>query len=360
MKYLIVGAGLFGSVFAREKAEQGHQCLVIEKRNHVGGNCHTAEIEGIMVHQYGPHLFHTNNKHVWDYVNRFAEFNTYRHRVKARYLDNIYSMPINLMTFYQLWGCTTPLEARLELGKKKVFIENPQNLEEWALSQVGEEIYYKLIHGYTKKQWMRDPKELPASIIKRLPIRLTWNDEYYPDHMYQGVPVKGFTHMVENILDHPKIKLRLNSDFFDGSVKNLKEYTIVYSGSIDRLFDYEYGELEYRTLGFLTQVFNGDFQGCGQINYTHESIPYTRIIEHKHFDNKELPKTVVTYEYPEKWHSGAPQYLPINDEKNNALYQKYKQKLMDYPNLIVGGRLGSYRYLDMHMVISSALKKAKN
>lgn len=357
MDYLIVGSGLFGSVFAREKAEQGYKCHVVERRGHVGGNCHTKEVDGIMVHQYGPHLFHTDNREIWDYVNCFAEFNTYRHRVKARYRDEIYSMPFNLMTFYQLWGCTTPEEAQKELDRRKVVIENPQNLEEWALSQVGEEIYEKLIYGYTKKQWMRDPKELPASIIKRIPIRLTWDDEYYPSHRYQGVPVKGFTHMIENILDHPNIDIRLNTDFFETLHLNPKQH-VVYSGSIDRLFNYKYGELEYRTLRFETKVLDGDFQGCGQVNYTQEDVPYTRIIEHKHFCSGSHDKTIITYEYPEPWTSGAPQYLPINDAKNNAIYQKYREEVKK-TNYIVGGRMGCFVYIDMHQAIAMALNMAK-
>jgi UDP-galactopyranose mutase len=362
MDYLVVGAGLFGSVFARTVADLGHKCRVIDKKPHIGGNCYTKEIEGIIVHEYGPHLYHTNNKKLWDYVNQFAEFNTYKHKVKATYQGKIYSLPFNMQTYYELWGCETPDQAKRELSSRKVPIKDPQNLEEWALSQVGEEIYHKLIYGYTKKQWMREPKELPAFIIKRLPLRLTFNDEYYNNHRYQGVPIKGFTHMIENILDHPNIKVDLNVDFFDKLDKCWQRYDhkLVYSGPIDRFFNYEYGELEYRTLRFRSKILDGDFQGIGQMNYTDETVPYTRIIEHKHFTSQENPRTVITYEYPIEWKSGAAPYLPINDDRNNAIYAKYKQESKKLDNVIIGGRLGSYRYFDMHQVIAQAMSKAND
>lgn len=357
--YLIVGAGLFGSVFARQKAEQGKTSLVMEKRSHIGGNVYTEEIEGIHVHQYGPHLFHTNDEKVWNWVNKFTKFNGYRHKVKAKYQNEIYSMPINMNTFNKLWGCVTPEGARREVESKRVKINNPANLEEWVLSEVGEEIYEKLIYGYTKKQWNRDPKELPASIIKRLPLRFTYNDDYHNDR-YQGVPVDGFTKMVENILDHKNIKVKLNTPFVPQENHQKWAKNLVFSGCVDQFFGYKFGPLEYRSLRFETKIQNGDFQGTGQINYTAEDVSFTRIIEHKHFAFQDSTKTVLTYEYPDDWEQGKPPYIPINDDKNNALYQRYKAEASKLENVTFGGRLGTYKYLDMHQVIGQALMKAKD
>jgi UDP-galactopyranose mutase len=312
------------------------------------------------VHIYGPHLFHTNSKKVWDYVNEFTEFNQYQHRVKAQYKGKVFDLPFNLSTFNQFWGVTTPDEAYNKLRQKRVKIENPQNLEEMALSQVGEEIYHTLIYGYTKKQWGREPRKLPASIIKRLPIRFYYDTNYKHD-AYQGVPVKGFTHLIENMLDEKLIDVKLETDFFD--IKNWESVAkkLVYSGPIDTFFNYEYGALEYRSLRFQTTTKNGDFQGIGQMNHTEDTIPYTRIIEHKHFYKhlREQEKTVITFEYPQQWDETKPRYYPINDDRNQAIYEKYKILLELEQNIIVGGRLGSYKYFDMDQVVAQALNLAK-
>lgn len=353
--YLVVGAGLFGAVFAREVAEAGKTSVVIDKRDHVAGNCHCENLEGILVHKYGPHLFHTNHKPIWDYVNRFAEFNNYQHKVKAIYDNSLYSLPFNMSTFYELWGCITPEDAIKEIERTKVYIENPRNLEEWAISQVGQEIYDKLIYGYTKKQWMREPKELPSHIIRRLPLRFTFNDRYHKS-MYQGVPIKGYTHMVENMLDHPNITVKLNEEF-DGTWQNASK-KLVFSGPVDEFFKYKYGRLEYRNLKFENKVVDGDFQGIGQMNYTSLKVPHTRIIEHKHFVFQESDRSVITYETPIEWNPGDTPYLPVNDSKNEKIHQKYKEEIAKH-NYIIGGRLGCFKYLDMHQVIGMALQCAK-
>ena len=357
--YMVVGAGLFGSVFAREMAEAGQKVLIIEKRNHIGGNVYTRDEHGVQVHVYGPHLFHTNNRDIWNYVNRFTDFNHYQHKVKAFHDGKIYSLPFNMMTYYQLWGCTTPAEAEVELEKQREIIPNPNNLEEWALCQVGRDIYDKLIYGYTKKQWQREPRDLPASIIKRLPLRMTWDENYFHDQ-FQGVPTKGFTHMVENILDHPNIKVKLNTEFDNHCGSWVcHAHKLIYSGAIDEYYDYQYGPLEYRSLRFESKVHDGNFQGCGQMNYTEGDVPWTRSIEHQHFALELYKKSVVTLEYPQEWKPGKPRYYPISDKKNMTLYGKYKALAKKEDQVIFGGRLGTYNYLDMHQVIGQALAIAK-
>jgi len=354
--YLIVGAGLFGATFAHEVSRHGLKCLVIDRRNHVGGNCHTELVEGIQVHQFGPHCFHTNSKSIWEFVNRFAEFNNYQHRVKAISGGKVYSLPFNMQTFYELWGTTTPQEAMAEIDRQRVSIQRPTNLEEWALSQVGRDIYDKLIYGYTKKQWFRDPKELPAAIIRRLPLRFTYDDRYHRSN-YSGVPIQGFTHMVENMLD--SVEVRLRADFTD--IRNWRNVArnLVYSGSIDQFFNYEFGYLEHVTLQFDTQIVDGDFQGIAQINYSDESVPYTRIVEHKHFYAQQTAKSVITYEYPIAWQPGKPPYVPVNDKQNMILYESYKKKWQLIPNLIGGGRLFDHCYYDMDQTIAAARTKAR-
>jgi UDP-galactopyranose mutase len=355
--YLIVGSGLFGSVFAHEMTKVGKKCLIIEKRNHIAGNCHTENKDGINVHTYGPHIFHTNDKGIWEWVNQFTEFHNYKHTPKVNYKDKIYSFPINLMTLYQIWGVNTPEEAKQKLEEVRVKNDNPKNLEEWILSQVGHDIYEKFIKGYTQKQWNKDPKELPTSIIKRLPIRTNFDDNYFFDK-YQGIPVGGYTQIFEKILEG--IEVKTNIDYFEN-----KEYwnsiadKIVFTGKIDEFFDYQFGELEYRTLRFDNKKIElEDYQGCSIVNYTDFNVPYTRITEHKHFENSKSDSTWITIEYPKDYEKGDVPYYPINDEKNNSIYEKYKE-LTKESNVIFGGRLSEYKYYDMHQIIGSALSKVK-
>jgi len=356
--YLIVGAGLFGSVFAREATNRGFKCLVIDKRDHIAGNCFTEKKDDIDIHKYGPHIFHTNNKEIWEYVNQFAEFNNFINRPKVNYQNKIYSFPINLMTLNQLWGVKTPLEAIEKLQYVKVDIENPKNLEEWILSQVGKQIYQTFIYGYTKKQWGMEPKELPSEIIKRLPIRFSFDDNYYFDK-YQGIPVNGYTELVKNMLDGIDVELKLDyfskRDHFDNIAKR-----VVYTGPIDRFFNYSYGELEYRSISFETEkMYIDDYQGNAVINYTAYDVPFTRIIEHKHFTpNRKTECTYVTREFSQKWNKYVDPYYPINNDKNMSIFQQYK-KLINHNKYIFGGRLAEYRYYDMHQVIGSALSTFK-
>lgn len=350
--YVIAGAGLFGSTFARLMAEKGKKTLILEKRNHIGGNCYTEKKEDINVHVYGPHCFHCKNKNIWDFVNRFTKFNNFTLRSKVNFQGKIYSFPINLMTLHQLWGIKTPKEAENKLNLVRVPIANPNNLEEWILSQVGEELYYTFIKGYTIKQWNRSPKELPASIVKRLPIRLSFDDRYFDDP-YQGIPEHGYTAMFENMLDHPNIEVKLGIDFLTERPAGKQ---IIYTGKIDEYFNYKYGELEYRSLKFETDVFEGDFQGNAIINYTDQCVPYTRIVEHKHFEYKNSNKTVVTWEYPQTWDRTKEAFYPINNDKNNALYKKYKALGTD---VVFAGRLGGYFYQDMHQTIGAAMSLVK-
>lgn len=354
--FLIVGAGFFGSTFARIAAENNKKVFVVEKRNHIGGNCYSEKIEGINVHKYGPHIFHTNDKKIWDFINRFSDFNNYQHKVKVNYKNKIYSFPINLMTFYQIWGVKTPEEAKNKLEDLKIN-KSSDNLEDWIKSEVGEELYEIFIKGYTTKQWNKNPKDLPSFIIKRIPIRYTFDDRYFNDK-YQGTPVDGYTSIFEKMLDHPNIKFETNIDFFDNRQELSKQANkTVYTGKIDQFYNYEFGELEYRSLRFESKIFDGDFQGSSIINFTEEKVPHTRIVEHKHFEFNNSKKTVVTWEYPDSYSSDKIPYYPINDDKNNNLYQKYKNLNQD-ENIIFGGRLGKYEYKDMHQVIASAITSA--
>jgi UDP-galactopyranose mutase len=351
--YLIVGCGLFGSVFARQATEAGKSCLIIDKRKHVGGNCYTEEKNGIHVHKYGPHIFHTNNEQVWNFINRWASFNNYVHRPKVSHKGNLYSFPINLFTLHQLWGVNTPEEAERKLEEVRVPIANPENLEEWILSRVGTEIYETFIYGYTKKQWNKEPRELPSSIIKRLPIRLTHDDNYFNDK-YQGIPIGGYTAIFNKMLEGIRVELGIDyltaRDYWDSKAKRT-----VYTGAIDEFFGNTHGTLEWRSLMFKDEFIEScDYQGNAVINYTAENVPFTRIVEHKHFDYTNQSDTIITKEYPENWTSGQEKFYPINDEKNNQLYLKYK-KLIDKSKHILGGRLADYKYYDMHQVIASSL-----
>lgn len=355
--YLIVGAGLFGAVFAHEMTAKGKKCLVIDKRAHIGGNIYTEEIEGINVHKYGAHIFHTSKKEIWDYVNRFATFNRYTNSPVARYKDEIYNLPFNMNTFNKLWGVITPQEAKekIEEQVKEAGIVNPSNLEEQAISLVGKDIYEKLVKGYTEKQWGKRADELPAFIIKRLPVRMTYDNNYFND-LYQGIPVGGYTPMIEKLLEGSDVLL--NTDYFgDREAFNNKAEKVLFTGMIDEYFDYYFGELEYRSLKFESQVLDTDnYQGNAVVNYTEYEVPYTRIIEHKHFEYGTQPKTVITKEYPARWKHGDEPYYPMNDEKNNALYEKYKELATKEDKVLFGGRLGMYKYYDMHNVIEEALK----
>ena len=363
--YLIVGAGLFGSIFAYEANRLGKKVLVIDKRKHIGGNIYTENVGGINVHKYGAHIFHTSNKAVWDYVNQFAEFNNYINSPMAKYKDEMYNLPFNMNTFNQMWGVTTPKEAKEKIAKqvREAGIKEPDNLEEQAISMVGKDIYIKLIEGYTGKQWGKPCKELPSFIIKRLPVRFVYDNNYFNDR-YQGIPVGGYTQIIEKMLDG--IDVRLETDFFDKreELESISD-KIVFTGMIDEFFNYQYGELEYRSLEFEEELLDiNNFQGNAVVNYTEYDIPYTRIIEHKHFEfmcQKEevINKTIITREYPSAWKKGEEPYYPMNDDKNNSLYKKYKELADREDRVIFGGRLGSYKYLDMHIVIEEALKVVK-
>jgi UDP-galactopyranose mutase len=358
--YLIVGSGLFGTVFARFMKDRGYNCLVIDRRSHIAGNIYTEDIGGINVHKYGAHIFHTNDKNIWDYVNRFADFNNYRHKVFVKHSNHLYSFPINLMTLSQIWGVMTPAEARKKLKEVACIVEKPSNLEEWILSQVGEELYELFVKGYTYKQWGRNPSLLPSSIIRRIPIRTELNDFYFDD-IYQGIPVGGYTKMMQNMLEG--IEVKLGVDY----IKNKSELDylakkVVYTGPIDEFFDYRFGPLEYRSVHFIHKHLNTpDFQGASVINYTEASVPFTRILEHKHFEFGRQPHTIISEEYPLEWKKGIEPYYPVNDEKNNATYRKYKELARESsPNVVFGGRLAEYRYYDMHQVVGSALAKAQS
>ncbi len=346
---------MFGSIFARELTDKGKRCLVIDKRTHIGGNCFTENIEDINVHKYGPHIFHTSDEVVWQYIRKYCEFNNYINRPKVFYKGRIFSFPINLMTLYQLFGVSTPREAIELLEKKRIPSQNSRNFEEWILSQVGEEIYYTFIRGYTKKQWNKNPKDLPASIIKRLPIRTNFDDNYYTDK-YQGIPIGGYTQIFRNLLRD--IDVRLDCDYFDNRdyFDSLAE-KIVYTGPIDRFYSYRFGKLEYRSLEFKNELLGmPDYQGNAIMNYTDENVEWTRIVEHKHFEFGNQPHTFITREYPRD--SGEP-YYPINDATNNERYGKYKDLMGEETNFIFGGRLADYKYYDMHQVIGSALARVK-
>jgi UDP-galactopyranose mutase len=359
--YLIVGSGLFGAIFACEAAKAGKKCLVIDKRSHIGGNIYTEEVEGIQVHQYGAHIFHTSNKKVWDYIQQFAEFNRYTNSPIARYKDELYNMPFNMNTFSKMWGVVTPEEAKAKIEEqvREAGITDPKNLEEQAISLVGTDIYEKLVKGYTGKQWGRPCTELPAFIIKRLPVRFTYDNNYFNDK-YQGIPVGGYTQIIEKMLQD--IEVRLNTDYFTEreELDRLAD-KIVFTGMIDEFFDYCYGELEYRSLRFETEVLDlENYQGNAVVNYTEYEVPYTRIIEHKHFEfmcqSEEVNnKTVITREYPAAWQKGDEPYYPMNDAKNNELYEKYRALADKEERVIFGGRLGMYKYFDMHHIVAEAL-----
>lgn len=358
--YLIVGSGLFGSIFAYEATKRNKKCLVIDKRSHIGGNIYTKEVEGIQVHEYGAHIFHTSNQEVWDYINQFATFNRYTNSPIARYGNEIYNMPFNMNTFNQMWGVITPQEAKakIEAQIQEAGITEPKNLEEQAISLVGKDIYEKLVKGYTQKQWGKPCTELPPFIIKRLPVRFTYDNNYFND-LYQGIPIGGYTQIIEKMLSGSDV--RLNCDFFEHRETLTKEAEkIVFTGMIDQYYDYCYGTLEYRSLRFETEVLDMDnYQGNAVVNYNEYEVPYTRIIEHKHFEFGTQPKTVITREYPVTWKAGMEPYYPMNDEKNNTLYQKYLRLSAEENNVIFGGRLGLYQYFDMHHVIAKALECVK-
>ncbi|ERT67846.1 UDP-galactopyranose mutase [Cetobacterium somerae ATCC BAA-474] len=353
--YLIVGAGLFGSTFAYEANKRGKKCLVVDKRNHIGGNIYCKKIEGINVHQYGAHIFHTSNKKIWDYVNSFVEFNRYTNSPIANYKGEIYNLPFNMNTFNKLWGVVTPEEAKakIEEQKKELGIEEPKNLEEQAISLVGIDIYTKLIKGYTEKQWGRNATELPSFIIKRLPVRFTYDNNYFNDK-YQGIPEGGYNIIIEKMLEG--IDVNLSTDFFKNRDKltDLAE-KIVFTGMIDEFYNYELGTLEYRSLKFEHEILECEnYQGVAVVNYTEREIPYTRVIEHKHFEYGTQEKTIITKEYPSDWKINDEPYYPVNNNKNNELFEKYKKLAAKETNIIFGGRLGDYKYYDMHQVIEAA------
>jgi UDP-galactopyranose mutase len=359
--FLIVGSGLFGAVWAHEATKLGKKCLVIDKRDHAGGNIYCENVEGINVHKYGAHIFHTNDKNIWDYVNSFVEFNRYTNSPVALHKDKLYNLPFNMNTFYQLWGVRTPEEAQAVIQEQidKSGIKEPANLEEQAISLVGVDIYEKLIKGYTEKQWGRSATELPAFIIKRLPVRFTYDNNYFNDK-YQGIPIGGYNKLVEGLLKGIEVKLNtdyfLNKDDWDALAEK-----VVYTGPIDQFYDYQFGQLEYRSLKFEHEHLNKEnHQGNAVVNYTEREVPYTRIIEHKHFEFGTQPSTVVTKEYPEEWNLQKEPYYPINDTKNTATFKQYQQLSEKEQDVIFGGRLAEYRYYDMHQIIGSALSKFKS
>ena len=356
--YLIVGAGLYGAVCARQAVQAGKTVLVIDKRPHIAGNVYTEQIEGIHVHVYGAHIFHTNNRAVWYYVNQFAEFNRFTNSPVANYKGELYSLPFNMYTFHKMWGVVTPEEAaaKIEEQRREAGITEPKNLEEQAISLVGTDIYEKLIKGYTEKQWGRDCKDLPAFIIKRLPVRLTFDNNYF-NALYQGIPMGGYTKMVENMLSG--IEVRLNMDYLENKAElDALADKVIYTGPIDAYFDYQLGSLEYRSVRFETEVLDKpNFQGNAAVNYTDRETPWTRIIEHKWFEFGGQPKTVISREFSSEWHPGDEPYYPVNDARNGALYQAYRKLADAEEKVIFGGRLGEYQYYDMDAVIASALKK---
>lgn len=363
--YLIIGAGLYGAVFAQQAKAAGKTCLVIDKRDHIAGNVYTEKVEGIDFHKYGAHIFHTNNKRVWNYVNQFAEFNRFTNSPVANYKGELYSLPFNMYTFNKMWGVVTPEEAaaKIERQRREAGITEPKNLEEQAISLVGTDIYEKLIKGYTQKQWGRPCNELPSFIIKRLPVRLTFDNNYF-NALYQGIPVGGYTRLVKRMLDG--IEVRLGVDYLENKAKlDALAETIVYTGPIDAYFGYRLGTLEYRSVRFENELLDiPNFQGNAAVNYTDAETPYTRIIEHKWFtfgkdeQGNDLPKTIISREYSSEWHPGDEPYYPVNDAKNSALYQQYKALAQKEERVIFGGRLGEYKYYDMDAVINAALNQA--
>lgn len=350
--YLIVGSGFFGSICAHELNKSGKKVLVIDSRNHIGGNCYTENKNDINVHTYGPHIFHTSNKKVWDWINQFVEFNNFRLSPVANYKGEIYSLPFSMWTFNKLWGVTTPQQAKNIIESQSEGIGEPQNLEEQAIKLVGRDIYEKLIKEYTTKQWRKDPKELPKEIIKRLPVRFTYDNNYFND-TYQGIPIGGYTQIFDKLLEG--IEVRLNTDYFNDELPEHDK--VIYTGPIDRFFDYKHGELEYKTTKFNHRhIETVNYQGTALMNFTDETKPHTRIIEHKHFENNGTDTTWVTWEYPTEYVVGETEpYYPVNDSDNNDKYEKYKQETEKLENVYFGGRLAEYKYYDMHQVIESAL-----
>ena len=364
--YLVVGAGLYGAIFAHEAKKANKSVLVLEKRPNIAGNVYTEKIEGINVHKYGAHIFHTNNENVWNYVRKFAEFNRFTNSPVANYKGELYSMPFNMYTFNKMWGVVTPEEAANKIAeqRKEITVE-PQNLEEQAISLVGRDIYEKLVKGYTEKQWGRDCKDLPVLIIKRLPVRLTFDNNYF-NALYQGIPIGGYTKMVKNMLNG--IEIRLDTNYLSDRLKyNSLAKKIVYTGAIDEYFDYQFGNLEYRSVRFENEILDiPNFQGNAAVNYTDKETPWTRIIEHKWFEfgkdeeGNDIPKTVISREYSSEWKVGDEPYYPVNDEKNSNLYKKYKELALQEKNVIFGGRLGEYKYYDMDKTIEAALDRCRN
>lgn len=364
--YFVVGSGLYGSIFAREATNKGYKVLVIDKRNNVGGNIYTEKVEGINFHKYGAHIFHTNNKEVWDYLNRFCTFNRFTNSPVANYKGELYSLPFNMYTFNKMWGVVTPEEAAAKIEEqRKEITGEPKNLEEQAISLVGRDIYEKLIKGYTEKQWGRDCKDLPSFIIKRLPVRLTFDNNYF-NALYQGIPVGGYTKMIENILDG--IEVRLGVDYLEDREKwNCMARKVVYTGPIDAFFEYRLGTLEYRSIRFENEILDiSNFQGNAAVNYTDRETPWTRIIEHKWFEfgkdenGEAIPKTIISREYSSEWKPGDEPYYPVNDEKNSDLYMKYKALADQEERVIFGGRLGEYKYYDMDATVASVLERTKS
>ncbi|MCM1157248.1 MAG: UDP-galactopyranose mutase [Bacteroidales bacterium] len=358
--YLVVGAGLYGAVFAYEAKKAGKTCLVIDKRDHIAGNIYCEEIEGINVHKYGAHIFHTSNKKIWDYVNQFAEFNHYINSPVAVYKDETYNLPFNMNTFNKMWGVRTPAEAKRKIEEQKAEynISEPKNLEEQALTLVGRDVYEKLVKGYTEKQWGRPCTELPAFIIKRLPCRFIYDNNYFNDR-YQGIPIGGYTKIVEKLLEGVEVKT--NTDYFEW-IKDNPDIAdkVVFTGQIDQYYQYQFGPLQYRSVRFETEVLDTDnYQGNAVVNYTEREVPYTRIIEHKHFEFGTQPKTIISREYSSEWKPGAEPYYPVNNEENNALYEKYRALADKEDKVIFGGRLGNYKYYDMDKVIEAALDMAE-
>jgi UDP-galactopyranose mutase len=352
--YLIVGSGFFGSICAHELTKTGKKVLVIDSRNHIGGNCHTENKDGINLHTYGPHVFHTSNEEVWKWINQFVEFNNFRLNPVANYKDELYSLPFNMWTFNKLWNVTTPEQAKLIIENQSKEIGEPTNLEEQAIKLVGKDVYEKLIKGYTTKQWKKDPKELPKEIITRLPVRFTFDGNYFNDK-YQGIPIGGYTQIFEKLLDG--IEVRLGVDYFKDELP--KHNKVIYTGPIDRFFDYKYGELEYKTTRFEHKHFDTpNYQGTAVMNYTEEEIVHTRTIEHKHFESSDTPSTWVSWEYPHTYKAGETEpYYPVNDKINTEIYSKYKEETIKLNDKVLfGGRLAEYKYYDMHQVIASALE----
>lgn len=361
--YLVVGSGLYGSIFAREATNKGYKVLVVEKRDHIAGNIYTKKVEGINFHQYGAHIFHTNNKQVWNYLNQYISFNRFTNSPVANYKGELYSLPFNMYTFNKMWGVVTPQEAEAKIAEQRKEIKGePKNLEEQAISLVGRDIYEKLIKGYTEKQWGRECKDLPAFIIKRLPVRLTFDNNYF-NALYQGIPIGGYTKLIENILDN--IEVRLNCDYLEHRDElNKLVKKIVFTGPIDAFYNYKLGTLEYRSVRFENEILDiPNFQGNAAVNYTDRETPWTRIIEHKWFEfgkdenGNDLPKTIISREYSSEWKPGDEPYYPVNDEKNGKLYQEYKKLADKEDNVIFGGRLGEYKYYDMDATVASVLDR---